>query len=169
MNFARRDTCISIIKRNIKKELTERGKSVGWLCRELNVNRNYISQLSDNTPLCKIVRIANTIGCNASSLLCGVGDLDWYTLLFWIRFWGIPFELVLFCFVFENGTMLRQCCISPSRLVPEKSDLILKMVLTRCWGGYVFGGRFWAVLLSVAINISNLTLFHSFVFHLQQS
>ena len=119
MNFARRDTCISIIKRNIKKELTERGKSVGWLCRELNVNRNYISQLSDNTPLCKIVRIANTIGCNASSLLCGVGDLDWYTLLFWIRFWGIPFELVLFCFQIQNRTKMRESLALHSGLVLE--------------------------------------------------
>lgn len=76
MKFARRDTCIWVVKRNIKRELKDKGKSIDWLCRQMNVNRNYISQLSDNTPLYKIVRIANAIGCNTSALLDGVEGLD---------------------------------------------------------------------------------------------
>ena len=67
-------TCImrdKIIK-NIKKELKERQSNINKLCRTLGVNRNYISQLKDNTPVSKLKKISDAIGCDLSNLFVGV-------------------------------------------------------------------------------------------------
>ena len=57
---------------NIKRELKERQSNINKLCRTLGVNRNYISQLKDNTPVSKLKRISDAIGCNLSNLFAGV-------------------------------------------------------------------------------------------------
>ena len=57
---------------NIKIELKERKSNINKLCRTLGVNRNYISQLKDNTPVSKLKRISDAIGCNLSDLFVGV-------------------------------------------------------------------------------------------------
>ena len=61
-----------MIIENIKRELRERQSNINKLCRTLHVNRNYISQLKDNTPVSKLKRIADAIGCNLSNLFEGV-------------------------------------------------------------------------------------------------
>ena len=71
---ARRYNCImrdEIIK-NIKIELKERQSNINKLCRTLGVNRNYINQLRDNTPISKLKRISNAIGCDLANLFVGV-------------------------------------------------------------------------------------------------
>ena len=57
---------------NIKRELKERQSNINKLCRTLGVNRNYISQLKDNTPVSKLKKISNAIGCDLASLFVGV-------------------------------------------------------------------------------------------------
>ena len=57
---------------NIKRELKERQSNINKLCRTLGVNRNYISQLKDNTPVSKLKRISDAIGCNLSNLFAGL-------------------------------------------------------------------------------------------------
>ena len=57
---------------NIKRELKERQSNINKLCRNLGVNRNYINQLRDNTPVSKLKKISNAIGCNLSDLFVGV-------------------------------------------------------------------------------------------------
>ena len=57
---------------NIKRELRDRQSNINKLCRTLGVNRNYISQLKDNTPISKLKRIADAIGCNLSNLFDGL-------------------------------------------------------------------------------------------------
>ena len=71
---ARKYNCImrdKIIK-NIKIELKERQSNINKLCRTLGVNRNYINQLRDNTPISKLKKISDAIGCSLSSLFVGV-------------------------------------------------------------------------------------------------
>lgn len=60
------------IKENIKRELKERQSNINKLCRTLGVNRNYISQLKDNTPISKLKRISDAIGCDLLNLFVGV-------------------------------------------------------------------------------------------------
>ena len=57
---------------NIKRELKERQSNINKLCRMLGVNRNYISQLKDNTPVSKLKKISDAIGCNLSNLFEGL-------------------------------------------------------------------------------------------------
>ena len=57
---------------NIKRELKERQSNINKLCRTLGVNRNYINQLRDNTPISKLKKISDAIGCNLASLFVGV-------------------------------------------------------------------------------------------------
>ena len=57
---------------NIKRELKERQSNINKLCRMLGVNRNYISQLKDNTPISKLKKISDAIGCNLSNLFEGL-------------------------------------------------------------------------------------------------
>ena len=57
---------------NIKRELKERQSNINKLCRTLHVNRNYINQLRDNTPISKLKRISDAIGCDLSNLFVGV-------------------------------------------------------------------------------------------------
>ena len=57
---------------NVKRELKERQSSINKLCRTLGVNRNYINQLRDNTPVSKLKKISNAIGCNLADLFVGV-------------------------------------------------------------------------------------------------
>ena len=57
---------------NIKRELKERQSNINKLCRALHVNRNYISQLKDNTPVSKLKKISDAIGCNLSNLFEGL-------------------------------------------------------------------------------------------------
>ena len=57
---------------NIKRELKERRSNISKLCRTLGVNRNYINQLRDNTPVSKLKRIADAIGCDLVNLFEGV-------------------------------------------------------------------------------------------------
>ena len=57
---------------NVKRELKERQSSINKLCRTLGVNRNYINQLRDNTPVSKLKKISNAIGCNLANLFVGV-------------------------------------------------------------------------------------------------
>ena len=57
---------------NIKRELKERQSNINKLCRSLGVNRNYISQLKDNTPISKLKKISDAIGCNLSDLFEGL-------------------------------------------------------------------------------------------------
>ena len=57
---------------NVKRELKERQNSINKLCRTLGVNRNYINQLRDNTPVSKLKRISDAIGCNLADLFVGV-------------------------------------------------------------------------------------------------
>ena len=60
------------IIKNIKIELRERQSNINKLCRTLGVNRNYINQLRDNTPISKLKRISDAIGCDLSNLFVGV-------------------------------------------------------------------------------------------------
>ena len=60
------------IIKNIKIELKERQSNINKLCRTLGVNRNYINQLRDNTPVSKLNKISNAIGCNLADLFAGV-------------------------------------------------------------------------------------------------
>ena len=60
------------IVQNIKRELKERKSNINKLCRTLHVNRNYISQLKDNTPVSKLKKISDAIGCNLSDLFEGL-------------------------------------------------------------------------------------------------
>ena len=57
---------------NIKRELKDRQSNINKLCRTLGVNRNYINQLRDNTPVSKLKKISDAIGCNLSDLFEGV-------------------------------------------------------------------------------------------------
>ena len=57
---------------NIKRELKERRSNINKLCRTLGVNRNYINQLRDNTPVSKLKKISDAIGCNLSNLFEGL-------------------------------------------------------------------------------------------------
>ena len=57
---------------NIKRELKDRQSNINKLCRTLSVNRNYINQLRDNTPVSKLKRISDAIGCNLADLFAGV-------------------------------------------------------------------------------------------------
>ena len=57
---------------NIKRELRERQSNINKLCRTLGVNRNYINQLRDNTPVSKLKKISDAIGCDLASLFVGV-------------------------------------------------------------------------------------------------
>ena len=57
---------------NIKRELKERQSNINKLCRTLGVNRNYISQLKDNTPISKLKKISDAIGCDLSNLFDGL-------------------------------------------------------------------------------------------------
>ena len=57
---------------NIKRELKDRQSNINKLCRTLHVNRNYINQLRDNTPVSKLKKISDAIGCNLSDLFEGV-------------------------------------------------------------------------------------------------
>ena len=74
IKFARRNNCMmnNKIKENIKRELKERQSNINKLCRTLGVNRNYISQLKDSTPVSKLKRISDAIGCNLSNLFDGL-------------------------------------------------------------------------------------------------
>ena len=72
--LARKYNCImkdKIIK-NIKRELKDRQSNINKLCRTLGVNRNYINQLRDNTPISKLKKISDAIGCDLSNLFVGV-------------------------------------------------------------------------------------------------
>ena len=60
------------IIKNIKIELKERQSNINKLCRTLGVNRNYINQLRDNTPISKLKKIADAIGCNLANLFEGL-------------------------------------------------------------------------------------------------
>ena len=60
------------IIKNIKIELRERQSNINKLCRILGVNRNYINQLRDNTPVSKLKRISDAIGCDLANLFVGV-------------------------------------------------------------------------------------------------
>ena len=60
------------IIKNIKTELKERQSNINKLCRTLGVNRNYINQLRDNTPVSKLKKIADAIGCSVASLFEGL-------------------------------------------------------------------------------------------------
>ena len=60
------------IIKNIKIELRERQSNINKLCRTLGVNRNYINQLRDNTPVSKLKKISDVIGCELSDLFIGV-------------------------------------------------------------------------------------------------
>ena len=60
------------IIKNIKRELKERQSNINKLCRTLGVNRNYINQLRDNTPISKLKKISDAIGCDLASLFVGV-------------------------------------------------------------------------------------------------
>ena len=57
---------------NVKRELKERQSSINKLCRTLGVNRNYINQLRDNTPVSKLKKISDAIGCDLANLFAGV-------------------------------------------------------------------------------------------------
>ena len=57
---------------NIKRELKERQSNINKLCRTLGVNRNYINQLRDNTPISKLKKISDAIGCDLVNLFVGV-------------------------------------------------------------------------------------------------
>ena len=72
--LARKYNCImrNKIIENVKRELKERQSSINKLCRTLGVNRNYINQLRDNTPVSKLKRISDAIGCNLSNLFDGL-------------------------------------------------------------------------------------------------
>lgn len=63
---------IDKIIKNIKIELRERESNINKLCRTLGVNRNYINQLRDNTPISKLNKISDAIGCDLSNLFIGV-------------------------------------------------------------------------------------------------
>ena len=59
---------IDQIKANLKTEAKRNNKSVAGICRELNVNRNYINQMREGTGVNKIIRIAKIISCPPSDL-----------------------------------------------------------------------------------------------------
>ena len=74
VKLARKYNCIMKDKiiENIKRELKERQSNINKLCRTLGVNRNYINQLRDNTPISKLKKISDAIGCDLSNLFVGV-------------------------------------------------------------------------------------------------
>ena len=76
--LARINTCamksktILILQQNIKTQLKARNKSIEELTKEMKVNRNYISQLREGTPLNKLINISQSIGCSITDLLHGI-------------------------------------------------------------------------------------------------
>lgn len=60
------------VKENIKSELKIRKLSAKEICRRLGKDRRYIYLMTDSVKACKLVDIANTIGCSASELFKGV-------------------------------------------------------------------------------------------------
>ena len=63
---------ILILQQNIKVQLKARNKSIKELTKEMKVNRNYISQLREGTPLNKLINISQSIGCDIKDLLHGI-------------------------------------------------------------------------------------------------
>ena len=63
---------ILILQQNIKVQLKARNKSIEELTKEMKVNRNYISQLREGTPLNKLINISQSIGCDIKDLLHGI-------------------------------------------------------------------------------------------------
>ena len=70
---------------NIKRELKDRQSNINKLCRTLGVNRNYINQLRDNTPVSKLKKISDAIGCNLSNLFVGVQPDNLFLLIPFFR------------------------------------------------------------------------------------
>lgn len=66
------NTIIQQVKFNIEYEIKERKLTTKKVCERLKVDRFYIYRMTDRTPLEKIVKIAEAIGCTPSDLLKGI-------------------------------------------------------------------------------------------------
>jgi Helix-turn-helix. len=60
------------LKFNIKREIKQRGLTVAEVCSRLKSDRMYISRITEEVKLNKVIRIANAIGCSPSDLLVGL-------------------------------------------------------------------------------------------------
>ena len=106
------------ITENIKRELKERQSNINKLCRTLGVNRNYISQLKDNTPISKLKKIADAIGCDLLNLFVGVQT---HKLFLSIPFFKIIYLIeckVIASFPYRkrNGLMLPLCWLQSAKI-----------------------------------------------------
>ena len=63
---------IGIIKNNIKREIKARGLTTEKVCKALGKDRRYIYRTTDKIKVCKLLDIANAIGCDVSELLKGL-------------------------------------------------------------------------------------------------
>ena len=142
---------------NIKRELKDRQSNINKLCRTLHVNRNYISQLKDNTPVSKLKRIADAIGCDLVNLFVGVQTYIFLLIPFFeiINLMGV--ERKHFRFHIENA-ISGHCHFAGYNLL--KSSLKLKIVLAKSKGAGIFFSTFAPKIFHARIIISNLQLTH---------
>ena len=146
------------IIKNIKIELRERQSNINKLCRTLGVNRNYINQLRDNTPVSKLKKISNAIGCNLADLFAGVQpDKLFYQYPYFEIIYLRGVQRILFRFHIENA-ISGHCHFAGSNLL--KSSLKLKISLPKSKGAGVFFTTFAPKIFHARIIISNLQLSH---------
>ncbi|MDY3443425.1 hypothetical protein PG616_01005 [Riemerella anatipestifer] len=62
---------LSLIKRNIRKQIRLNRLTSACVCKRLGKNRNYLSQMQ-NPTLSKLIDISSAIGCRLEDIVCGV-------------------------------------------------------------------------------------------------
>lgn len=60
---------IEKVKENIKIEIKKTGRTAEQVCRSLKESRRYISDMTDEVKLNKILRICKDIGCEPGDVL----------------------------------------------------------------------------------------------------
>ena len=60
---------IEKVKENIKREIKKSGRTSDQVCRSMKVNRKFISSMTDEVKLSKILMICNDIGCSPGDVL----------------------------------------------------------------------------------------------------
>lgn len=63
---------IKQIKTNIKREIKERGTTIGAVCIILGKDRQYINRITDEVKANKVISIAHAIGCDPFELFKGL-------------------------------------------------------------------------------------------------
>ena len=143
---------------NVKRELKERQSSINKLCRTLGVNRNYINQLRDNTPVSKLKKISNAIGCNLANLFVGVQS---HKLFLSIPFFEIIYLMGAIKNYFVSTQKTQQFSVFRfAGSIVQKSSLKSEISLPKSKGAGVFFTTFAPKIFHARIIISNLQLHH---------